>query len=118
LRKRITKVTRTRHYRLTKKHPKRSLALLKLDHGDIEQQIAVFFPEKSQYLNVQIPKEKNPDLFSIRMGDLKIVFYTNENKGFFYDENGMFLGRYEKHDLKNAFFKFGSILKLLKKQNG
>jgi len=112
--KRATKTTKTRRYRITKKHPKRPVALMKMDLGKVEQQIALTFPENSKYLNVEIPKERNPDLFKIYFGNIKICWYFDEKKGFVYDENGLWLGSFDKQDLKKLFFKIGTILKIEK----
>ena len=89
-----------------------------MDLGNVEQQISVFFPENSQIVNVAIPKEKNPDLITIRIGDLKLAWYLTDKRGFFYDKNGIWLGNLFKHDLKNAFFEIGALLRLIKNQKG
>jgi hypothetical protein len=112
--KRATKTTKTRHYRITKKHPKRPKAVMIMDLGKVEQQIALTFPENSQYLNVEIPKTRNPDLFKIYFGNIKICWYFDEKKGFVFDENGLWLGSYDKQDLKKLFFKIGRLLRLEK----
>jgi hypothetical protein len=109
-----TKITKTRRYRISKKHPKRPVALMRMDLGQVEQQIAIHFPQNSKYINVEIPKEKNPDLIKIFIGGIKLAWYLDEKKGFIYDENGLYLGAFEKHDLKKAFWKIGQILKLEK----
>jgi hypothetical protein len=116
--KRATKTTKTRHYRITKKHPKRPKAIMVMDMGKVEQQIALTFPENSQYLNVEIPKERNPNLITFRISNLKFAWYLEDKKGFIFDENGIWLGNLEKHDLKNAFFKIGNLLKLVKNRKG
>jgi hypothetical protein len=116
--KKATKITKTRRYRTTKKHPKRPVAMMKMDMGKVEQQIALVFPENSKYINVEIPKEKNPNLIKIFIGGIKLAWYLDEKKGFIYDENGIYLGALEKHDLKKAFWKIGQILKLEKIRKG
>jgi hypothetical protein len=72
------------------------------------------FPENSKHKNVETPKEKNPNLFKIYLGNIKICWYFNGKKGFIYDKNGKYLGRFEKHDLKKLFLKIGQILRLEK----
>jgi hypothetical protein len=116
--KKATKITKTRRYRLTKKHPRRPKAIMVMDMGKVEQQIALVFPENSKYINVEIPKEKNPDLITFRISNLKFAWYLEDNRGFIFDENGLWLGNLEKHDLKNAFFKIGALLKLVKNRKG
>jgi hypothetical protein len=116
--KRASKITKTRKYRETKKHPRRPRAVMRMDFGRVEQQISLVFPENSKYLNVEIPKEPNPNLISWRFGDLKFAWYIKEKKGFVYDADGIFLGKFLRHDLKYLFFKIGSILRLLKNQKG
>jgi hypothetical protein len=116
--KRATKTTKTRRYRITKKHPKRPKAIMVMDMGKVEQQIALTFPENTRYINVEIPKERNPDLITFRISNLKFAWYLEDNKGFIFDEHGIWLGNLEKHDLKNAFFKIGNLLKLVKNRKG
>jgi hypothetical protein len=118
MKKRATKTTKTRRYRITKKHPRRPKAIMVMDMGKVEQQIALTFPENARYINVEIPKEKNPDLFKIYFGNIRICWYFNEKKGFIFDENGIWLGSYEKHDLKKLFCKIGTILKIEKNRKG
>jgi hypothetical protein len=115
---RATKTTKTRRYRLTKKHPKRPKAVMIMDLGKVEQQIALTFPENSKFINVEIPKERNPDLISWRFGDIKFSYYYKDKKGFIYDENGIYLGGFEKHDLKRLFWKIGDVLRFVKNRKG
>ena len=91
---------------------------MKLDLGNVEQQIALVFPETSKYINVEIPKEANPNLFKIYFANLKLAWYLDENKGFIYDEDGIYLATLEKHDLKKLFKKIGDLLKLVKNRKG
>jgi hypothetical protein len=115
---RATKITKTRRYRTTKKHPRRTWVNLNFDLGNVEQQIGVSFPKNSQIINAEIPKEKNPDLRTIYLGNVKFAWYSNDKKGFVYDEKGFYCGRYEKHDLKNLFWQIGDILKAEKNRKG
>jgi hypothetical protein len=116
--KKATKTVKTRPYRITKKHPKRPKVVMTMDLGRVEQQIALTFPENSKIIDVEIPKERNPNLITFRISNLKFAWYLEDKKGFIFDENGMWLGNLERHDLKIAFFKIGALLKKIKKQNG
>jgi len=118
MQQRATKTTKTRRYRLLKRHPRRPKAVMIMDLGNVEQQIALTFPQNSKYINVEIPKEKNPDLITFKISNLKFAWYLKDKKGFIFDENGIWLGNIEKHDLKNAFFKIGALLRLVKNRNG
>jgi hypothetical protein len=115
---RISKITKTRRYRLTKKNPRRAIASINLDLGNVEQQIAVSFPQNSQIINVEIPKEKNPELRTIYLGNVKLAWYLDSKRGFVYDEKGLYCGRFEKHDLKNLFWQIGDLLKVEKNRKG
>jgi hypothetical protein len=118
LKPRTTKTTKTRRYRLTKRIAKRPVAIMRFDRGNVEQQISLSFPENSVNINVDIPKEKNPNLVTIRMNDLKFCIYLDSGKGFVYDLNGIYLSRFAKHDLKGFYSKIGRFLKAIKTQKG
>jgi hypothetical protein len=115
---RTTKITRTRRYRVTKKNPRHPRVIMKLDRGNVEQQITLTFPEKTRFHDVEMPKEHNPDLMSLRLGDMKLVWYFKDDKGWIYDCDGIFSGRFLKHDLKHAFYQIGTILKTVQRQKG
>jgi len=114
--KRATKVVKTRRYKITKRHPRRPRAVIKMDLGEIEQQIALIFPENAKYLNVSIPKEKNPNRIDFALGDIRLVFYLDEEKGFVYDSDGIYLGKFSKIDLKKVWFQISRLLLALKKR--
>jgi len=114
--KRATKVVKTRRYKITKRHPRRPRAVIKMDLGEIEQQIALIFPENAKYLNVSIPKEKNPNRIDFTLGDIRLVFYLDEEKGFVYDSDGIYLGKFSKIDLKKVWFQISRLLLALKKR--
>jgi len=107
---------KTRRYKITKRHPKRPRAVLKMDLGTVEQQIALIFPENAKYLNVSIPKEKNPNRIDFTLGDIRLVFYLDEEKGFVYDSDGIYLGRFSKIDLKKVWYQISRLLLALKKR--
>lgn len=118
LTERLSKTTHTRRYRLSKKNPKRLTFLMKLDLGKVEQQIRVFAPQKSEVSNLEIPKEKNPNLVSFRIGTSTLAYYMDSQKGFIYDKLGFWSGSFEKHDLLNLYSKIGTFLKEIKTQKG
>lgn len=115
-RKRATKIIKTRRYKSTKRHPRRPRAVLKMDLGTIEQQIALIFPENSKILNVPIPKERNPNRTDFTLGTVRLSFYLDEEKGFVFDSDGIYVGKFSKIDLKKAFFWIGRLLLALKKR--
>ena len=114
--KRATKVVKTRRYKITKRHPKRPRAVLKMDLGTVEQQIALIFPENAKYLNVSIPKERNPNRIDISLGTVRLSFYLDEEKGFVFDSDGVYVGKFSKIDLKKAWFLISRLLLALKKR--
>jgi hypothetical protein len=73
--KRATETIKTRHYRYTKKNPQAQKAIFKLDKGNVQQIISLSFPNKTEIKSVEIPKEKNPNLFTMHLGRTKIACY-------------------------------------------
>jgi hypothetical protein len=111
--------TEIRKTKRTKRRIKRPVVLFKEDLGSFERTMKISLPAEMIAVDESvIPKEANPNLFWIMQYPIKIIFYLDTEKGFFYDEHGIFLGKFEKHDLKRLFFKIGTLLKTLKKQNG
>lgn len=115
---RATKTTHTRRYRYTKKNPRSQIATFKIDRGNVEQVISLFFPQNSQFSDFEIPKEKNPDLITFNIGNTRFAYYYKDKKGFVYNCDGIYLGSFEKHDLKHAFSRIGAILWAVQKQKG
>ena len=113
--KRAIKITRTRRYRETKKRAYRPKAIFILDKGNVEQRISLSFPEKTREVNVEIPKEYNPEARSFWVGDLRFYYYIKDDKGFIYNKDGDFCAKFDKFDLKRAFKRIGAILKEKKK---
>ena len=121
--KQATKTTRTRRYRITKKRPRKQTAQFKIDRGKYEQTITLRFPENTQLRDSEIEKgDVNPNLHKIWCGNACIAVYLDTQnrfeRGFVYGKDNEHCGTFEKHDLKNAFCKFGDLLKLLKNPNG
>lgn len=116
--KRATKVTRTRPYHLTKRHPRSQKAIFLLDRGNVEQQITLHFPNKTEIKDVEKSKESNPMLRSIHIGSACLIWYLDGDKGFVYDKDGTYCGSYLKHDLKNAFYRIGALLKEINHKKG
>lgn len=84
----------------------------------MEQQIRVFSPKKSEVSNLEIPKERNPNLISLRIGTSTLAYYKDTQKGFVYDNLGMYCGRFEKHDLKHLGSQILAFFKEIKNENG
>jgi hypothetical protein len=101
MKKRITKITRTRRFRVTKKNPKSLNFVLNMDMGNVAQQISVFAPRNSEVRNVEIKKDPNPNLVRFSIGQNSLVYYLDSEKGFIYGKNGIFAGSFEKHDIKH-----------------
>jgi hypothetical protein len=89
-----------------------------MDLGKIEQQIRVFAPANTEVSNLEIPKERNPNLVSFKIGTSSLAFYLDSEKGFIYDKLGMWSGSFEKHDLINLYSKIGAFLKTQKSEKG
>lgn len=92
--------------------------MLKLDRGNIQQVISLSFPENTRFSTTKHELKPNPNLFTIRFGGLTLAYYYDSEKGFFYDCDGIYLERFEKHDLRNAFAQIGAILRGVRKQKG
>lgn len=116
--KRATKITQTRQYKTTKRRARRPRAIFKLDKGNVEQTITLVFPENSRYSNMETPSEANPSLTSFNIGNVRLSFYNDSGKGFVYDCDGIYVGRFEKHDLKNLFARIGLFLQPVRKKKG
>jgi hypothetical protein len=117
--KKITKSIHTRRYRLLKKNPKTFKQVTIYDMGNVEQSTHLSFKtEKLQKVDLELSKDKNPDLETIRIGEIKLAFYLNSEKGFIYDKLGFFSGTFLKHDLINAYSQIGSLLNKIKRSKG
>jgi hypothetical protein len=126
--KRATETIKTRKYRFTKKNPKTQKAIFKLDRGNVEQIISLSFPSNTQLKSVEIPKEKNPNLITLHLGDLKIAVYVSTpikrdvkgrfikklvfDKGFIYDSDGNYSGKCYLHDLRNLHLEIEALFRL------
>lgn len=91
---------------------------MKFDKGNVEQTISVVFPEKSRISNIEIPMEVNPSLTSFHIGNATLAWYNDTQKGFVYDCDGIYVGSFEKHDLKNLFARIGAFLWSVRKKKG
>lgn len=63
----------------------------------------------------EIPKEKNPDLITVKFSNIKISIYKKTKKGFIYDSKQNHIGTFRKNDLKSLWFDISKVLKTLKK---
>jgi hypothetical protein len=113
--KRITKTTKTRHYRYSKINPQNAIATFKIDRGNVEQIIQLHCPTGTTLTNNEIPKEKNPNLTSFYFGNMRFTWRTDLKKGAIYNLDGIYCGNFVKHDLKNLFYQIGTILRQEKK---
>ena len=112
---RITKTTHTRHYRYSKKNPRAFRQVTTYDLGNVEQSTHLSFRNKNLIKNdIETRKEKNPNLFSIRIGEIVLKIYIDSEKGFCYDKNGFYSGTFLKHDIIHAYSQFGAFLKKIK----
>jgi len=116
--KRATKITKTRHYRVTKKNPQSQKLILKIDRGAIEQTISLFFPPNTEVKDHESTKEPNPNLIRINFGQTSLIFYLDTEKGFVYDKDKLFSGSFEKHDLIYLYSRIGQLIRRLKKPIG
>jgi len=89
--------------------------MFKIDRGNVEQTISLFFPPNTQIRDTESQKEPNPDLVRINFGELSLVYYKKDKHGFVYDKNRIYCGAFEKHDLKYLFTRIGQLLKAIKK---
>lgn len=109
---RITKTTKTRSYRFSKKNPKAFKQVTIYDLGNVEQQTRISFKKENLLKSdLEISKELNPELFTVKCGDNKLAYYFNSDKGFIYDMNGFFSGKFDKYDLKRLFTEIGTFLR-------
>jgi hypothetical protein len=114
MQKRATKTTKTRHYRITKRHPKRPEITIKEDLGDAELIEKITFPDITR-TQTAIPKEKNPNIFWLWKYPIRIIIYKDTEKGFIYDLDKNFSGTFEKHDLKKLYSRIGQFFRAEKK---
>jgi len=85
-----------------------------MDLGNVEQQISLIMPPNAKIVNVEVPKEKNPDLMTIYFSNIKVCYYMKDKKGFVYDSDGVYCGSFDFNDLKRLFVKIGASLKAIK----
>lgn len=112
---RITKTTHTRHYRYSKKNPKAFRQVTTFDLGNVEQQTRLSFRMKNlQKTDLEVNRELNPNLFSVQFGQIRLAYYIDDDKGFVYDKDGFFSGRFDKYDLTRFFSQISPILKVIK----
>ena len=81
------------------------------DRGKVEQQISMFFPAKTEVRDHEHKKEPNPDLIRINFGEISIIYYKSDKRGFVYDKHSAYCGSYQKWDLKHLFWQIGELLK-------
>jgi hypothetical protein len=122
----ITKVTKTRRYRITKKNPRRARAIFKIDKGNVEQQTSIIYPKGVEIVDVEIPKEKNENLRTVHFSKMKICVYLEEKinvcsnkkrkleKGYIYDSDGIFFSSFRLNDIKMLYHDIGAIMKEIK----
>ena len=65
-----------------------------------------------------IPTEPSPDIERIITPPFTIKRYKLQRHVLVSDKNGKWLGRLEKHDLKNLFFEIGAMLRRIKNEKG
>jgi len=116
--KKITKIEKERFFRKDKRYPKRANVTISYDTGISEKTISVRFPEEKQVSETESDFRQNPNLWKLYLGNTTVVYYLDTDKGFVYDCDGNYCGRFEKHDLKNAFGQIGLFLKTVRKQKG
>ena len=98
-------------YRSDKRISKRVVTSINIDRGSFEEQIKVSFPQEAEITEVFIPKERNPNLVTIKFDNSKLCWYSNEERGFVYTLKGNYLGNIYKHDLKKLFSEIGHLLR-------
>jgi len=110
----VVATKKLRKYRIDKRIPRRTLTTIRVDKGSVEEVLQISYPHSAEVTSHEIPKEKNPNLITINFGNIKVCWYLNEEKGFVYTLDGNFAGSFKRHDLKNAFYEFGVLLKEIK----
>jgi hypothetical protein len=115
--KKITasQTVKIRKYRIIKKRRISPTIQIKHDLGEYEELTTIKMPIGAEIETVIKGHNPNPNLIKIRIGEITCVTYKNLNKWFWYDKNGNYAGESLDHDIKNAFTRFGQILKALKK---
>lgn len=97
------------------KYPKRLEINVEAQHIGYTENINITLPEEYEIEKTLIPEEKqNLNAIYLRTPAFTLTFYKDTEKCFVYTVKGKFLGALEKQDLKKAFTKIGTILKLVK----
>ena len=112
-RRKGTATVKHRKYRADKRNPKGIEVTIREDLGKVEQTQQYFF--KGTHQGRTKKKEKNPNLIYLLKSPIKIGYYTNTKKCFVWQQNGLYSGELEKHDLKRLFSAIGHILRKPKK---
>lgn len=56
----------------------------------------------------------NPNRFSFKIGNGKLIFYLDSKRGFILGKDEILSVNVDKNDIKTAFFQFSRLLKALK----
>jgi len=74
-------------------------------------------PTEYEREELLIPKERNPNILYILQHPIKIVWYLDTHKGFFYTQEGLYLGKFDSSHLRRIFVKSALALRKLAKEN-
>jgi ABC-type bacteriocin/lantibiotic exporter with double-glycine peptidase domain len=91
------------------------MVTISTDYGHYEQVHALKLSPQGLTEQQHIIKHNpNPNLIGIFKKRINIVYYTDTEKCFVYDENKIWVESLEKHDLKRLFSAIGHVLRLKK----
>ena len=110
------KIEKIRKYRKDKKVAKRPRIVITEDYGDMERTQILTLPTEYEREELLIPKEKNPNILYILQYPIKIVWYLDTHKGFFYTQEGFYLGKFDSSHLRRIFVNSALALRKLAKE--
>ena len=111
------KIEKIRKYRKDKRIAKRPRIVITEDYGDMERTQILTLPTEYDREEILIPKEKNPNILYILQYPIKIVWYLDTHKGFFYTQEGFYLGKFDSSHLRRIFVNSALALRKLAKEN-
>jgi hypothetical protein len=115
--KRLTVTEKVKRYRIDKRRPKRMEQTTKADYGSYEEMTKVVYPEDATITKTVIPKKANPNLFWLWEYPIRLVYYTDTEKGFAYDSGKNYCGSFDKYHLKRLHSRIHLLLEEIKGQN-
>jgi hypothetical protein len=114
--RKATKITTKRRFKPIKKNPRRIRSIIVEDKGKILETTTITYPLNVQMKRTKHSKKKNDNLLVFHVGNLKLTWRIDIKKGAFFDFNGIYLGSFEKHDLKRLFSISSRLLRLEKRK--